>query len=439
VIVPSSRLLWAALVLAALAVGVSMFPDYQPPWAAIAAGFALLALLDLYAGIKLPAPALVRRVPGSLALGVRSEVTLRVANAGPLGVRLDLHDHHPPTVEAEGLPRRLNLKRGEWSEIAYQVRPVARGEAQFEAAEARLFSPLGLWQISRRAGPQSPVRIYPNFRALAKYTLLATDNRLSQIGVLQVRKRGEGMEFHQLREYRQGDAQRAIDWKATSRTQRLISREYEEEKDQRVLLVIDCGRRMAAKDDAPDDVLSHFDHALNAALLLSHVALRQGDAVGMMTMGGISRYSEPRKSVAAVHAILNRVYDIEPTLAVPDYHLAARDVMKNLRRRSLVILLTNLRDEDDETLLPALKLLRTRHLVVLASLREAIISRALSARVDSFDRAVTHAAAADYLAQRERAFRRIGAAGAVCLDVEPERLAISLVNRYLELKREGRL
>jgi uncharacterized protein (DUF58 family) len=243
------------------------------------------------------------------------------------------------------------------------------------------------------------------------------------------------MEFHQLREYRQGDAQRAIDWKATSRTQRLIAREYEEEKDQRVLLVIDCGRRMASKDDE----LSHFDHALNAALLLAHVALRQGDAVGMMTMAGVNRYCEPRKSVAAVNAILNRVYDIEPTLAVPDYHLAAHDVMRQVRRRSLVIVLTNLRDEDDETLLPALKLLRTRHLVVLASLREAIISRALSARVDSFDRAVTHAAAADYLATRERAFRRIVAAGAVCLDVEPERLAISLVNRYLELKREGRL
>ena len=113
--------------------------------------------------------------------------------------------------------------------------------------------------------------------------------------------------------------------------------------------------------------------------------------------------------------------------------------MGRLRRRSLVILLTNLRDEDDETLLPALRLLRTRHLVVLASLREAIISRALSARVDSFDRAVTHAAAAEYLAARERTFRRIGASGAVCLDVEPERLAISLVNRYLELKRGGRL
>jgi uncharacterized protein (DUF58 family) len=433
--IPSARLLWAVLVLAAGGVAVSIYPEFQLAWSALAGGAVLLAALDAFAAFRLPAPALARRVPGSLALGVRSEVRLRVANPGAMPMRLDVHDHHPPSFEAEGLPRRAQLGRGQWTELAYQVRPVARGEASFGPSELRLFSPLGLWQRSRRAGEASRVRVYPNFRALAKYTLLATDNRLSQIGVLQVRRRGEGMEFHQLREYRQGDAQRAIDWKATSRTQRLIAREYEEEKDQRVLLVIDCGRRMASKDDE----LSHFDHALNAALLLAHVALRQGDAVGMMTMAGVNRYSEPRKSVAAVHAILNRVYDIEPTLAVPDYEAAARDVMRNLRRRSLVILLTNLRDEDDETLLPALKLLRTRHLVVLASLREAIISRALSARVDSFDRAVTHASAAEYLAGRERAFRRIVAAGAVCLDVEPERLAISLVNRYLELKREGRL
>jgi uncharacterized protein (DUF58 family) len=434
-LLPSTRLLWVALVFTAIAIAVAIFPEFQLPWTAAGAAFLALALLDALAGLRLPVPALARQVPGSLALGVRSEVRLRVANAAGLRVRMELHDHHPATFEAEGLPQRVALVRGQWTEVSYQVRPVARGELHFEAAEVRLFSPLGLWQIARRAGPRSQVRVYPNFRALAKYTLLATDNRLSQIGVLQVRRRGEGMEFHQLREYRQGDAQRALDWKATSRTQRLIAREYEEEKDQRVLLVIDCGRRMASKDDE----LSHFDHALNAALLLAHVALRQGDAVGMLTMGGVERYSEPRKSVGAVHAILNQVYDIEPTPAVPDYYLAARDVMRRQRRRSLVIVLTNLRDEDDETLLPALKLLRTRHLVVLASLKESIISRALSARVDSFERAVTHAAAADYLAARERAFRRIGAAGAVCLDVEPERLAISLVNRYLELKREGRL
>jgi uncharacterized protein (DUF58 family) len=366
---------------------------------------------------------------------VRTEVRLRIAHRGLRRLRLEVHDHHPAGFEADGLPRALALNARQWTELRYQVRPVARGEAAFGQAEVRIASPLGLWRVRRFSGQAQPVRVYPNFRALARYTLLATDNRLSQIGVLQVRRRGEGMEFEQLREYRQGDPQRAIDWKATARTGRLIAREYEEERDQRVLLVVDCGRRMAAKDDE----LSHFDHTLNAALLLAHVAARQGDAVGMLTMGGVSRYVEPRKSMAAVHALLNRVYDIEPTLAVPDYEQAARDVMRHLRRRALVIVLTNVRDEDDASLLPALELLRTRHLVVLASLREAILGRALAARVDSFDRALTHAAAAEYLALRERVFRRLGAAGVACLDVEPERLPISLVNRYLELKRQGRL
>jgi uncharacterized protein (DUF58 family) len=438
VIVPSTRLLWIGVALLAAAIGVSIW-GFQAAWAVLAAAAAGVALLDALASARLPTPAVARRVPGSLALGVGTEVMLRVANLSPRPLRCELHDHYPAGFESEGLPRALALEGNEWTEIRYRLRPVARGEARFNRTELRILSPLGLWQAKRFSGEAQPVRVYPNFRALSRYTLLATDHRLSQIGVLQVRRRGEGTEFHQLREYRQGDPQRAIDWKATARTARLISRQYEEERDQRVLLVIDCGRRMAAKDDDPGDALSHFDHTLNAALLLGHVALRQGDAVGMLTMGGVRRYLEPRKSIGAVHAMLNRVYDLEPTLAVPDYDRAAHDVMRRMRRRALVILLTNLRDEDDENLLPALKLLRTRHLVVLASLREAIIGRALSARVDSFDRAVTHAAAAEYLALRERVFRRIGAAGVIALDVEPERLPIALVNRYLELKREGRL
>jgi uncharacterized protein (DUF58 family) len=432
---PARRLLWLVAAMAGAAIGVAIAGAFAAQWLTLAAAAALVTGLDLLAGLRLPPPAVARRLPATLALGVRVEVALRVANMSSRRLRCELHDHHPASFEAEGLPRSLSLAPLEWTEVVYPVRPVARGEARFGATEMRLSSPLGLWQVTRYAENPDVVRVYPNFRALAKYTLLATDNRLSQIGVLQVRRRGEGMEFHQLREYRQGDSQRAIDWKATSRTARLIAREYEDEKDQRVLLVVDCGRRMASKDDE----LSHFDHALNSALLLAHVAARQGDAVGMLTMAGVSRYCEPRKSVAAVNAMLNQAYDIEPTLAVPDYHEAARDVMRHVRRRALVIVLTNLRDEDDSTLLPALKLLRTRHLVVLASLREAIISRALSARVDSFDRAVTHAAAADYLAGRERSFRRLDAAGVITLDVEPERLAISLVNRYLELKRAGRL
>lgn len=432
---PSRTLLWLLAALGAFGVAASVFPELQPQWLVAAAALAIASLADLVAGLRLPAPVLTRVLPATLALGVPLEVRLRLRNASRAAMSAELYDHHPASFECRGLPRRVALAPQQWLEFDYEARPLARGEFSFAAAELRLFSPLRLWQVTRRAGESSAVRVYPNFRELARYTLLATDNRLSQIGVLQVRRRGEGMEFHQLREYRQGDAPRAIDWKATARSGRLVSREYEEEKDQRVLLVIDCGRRMGSKDGE----LSHFDHTLNAALLLAHVALRQGDAVGMLTMGGVSRYCEPRKSIAALHALLNHAYDIEPTIAMPDYELAASQIMTRMRRRALVIVLTNLRDEDDASLLPALRLLRTRHLVVLASLREAIVARALSTRVDTFERAVTHAAAADYLESRDRVFRRIENAGAMTLDIEPERLPIALVNRYLGLKREGRL
>jgi uncharacterized protein (DUF58 family) len=439
---PSTLLLWLLAALGAFAVGVSLFPAFAAQWLVAAAALGVAALVDLVAALRLAAPEVARLLPGTLALGVPVEVRLRVRNASRVALALEVYDHYPQSFESRGLPLRVALGPAQWAEVSYEARPVARGEARFSPSEIRLGSPLRLWQVARRAGEATAVRVYPNFQALARYTLLATDNRLSQIGVLQVRRRGEGLEFHQLREYRQGDAPRAVDWKATARAGKLISREYEDEKDQRVLLVVDCGRRMAAKDEAAADdglPLSHFDHTLNAALLLAHVALRQGDAVGMMTMGGVSRYCEPRKSLAALHALLNRAYDLEPTLAMPDYELAASQLMRRVRRRALVIVLTNLRDEDDATLLPALRLLRTRHLVVLASLREAIVSRALTARVDTFERAVTHAAAADYLERRRQVFSRIENAGAVTLDVEPDRLPIALVNRYLGLKRAGTL
>jgi uncharacterized protein (DUF58 family) len=279
------------------------------------------------------------------------------------------------------------------------------------------------------------VRVYPNFAALTRFALLATDHRLSQLGILQRRRRGEGLEFHQLREYREGDAQRQIDWKASARMRRLVSREYRDERDQQIVLLLDCGRRMAARDGP----LSHLDHALNAALLLAFVALRQGDAVGLMTMGGIERWLAPRKSQVALNGLLAHSFDLQPTLASPDYHNAAVALMTRLRKRAFVVLLSNLRDEDDEGLRSAVGLLRQRHRVVVASLREPILGDALRAPVAGLEDALTHAATAEYLERRQRAFARLELGNVPCLDVEPEALPLALVNRYLDLKRQGRM
>jgi uncharacterized protein (DUF58 family) len=414
---------------------VSFVPTLGVAWIVFAAALAAAAITDAVLALRIPTPVAKRVVPGSLPLGVAHEVVIRLASTAAHEVTVRVHDLHPATAQAEGLPLTVRVPARGWAELRYRLRPIERGDAAFGATALRIASPLSLWWKARIAGEAQTVRVYPDFSELTKFALLATDNRLSQIGVLQRRRRGEGLDFHQLREYREGDSQRQVDWKATTRMGRLISREYQDERDQQVVLLLDCGRRMAARDDD----LSHFDQAVNAALLVAYVGLRQGDAVGLMTMSGISRWMAPRKSRPTINAILNRVYDLQPTIASTDYHAAALDLMQRLRKRALVVILSNLRDEDDDTVAPALKLLQTRHLVLFASLREAILSRALASRVDTFDRAVTHAATADYLRNRELMFRRLERHGATCLDVEPADLPIALVNRYIDIKRSGRL
>ena len=184
--------------------------------------------------------------------------------------------------------------------------------------------------------------------------------------------------------------------------------------------------------------LTHFDHVLNAVLLLGYVSLRQGDAVGYLTFGAEApRFLAPRKAGATVSALLNGLYDIQPGLMMPDYYQAAVDAARLLKRRALVIVMSNLRDEDDDVLAPALALLRRRHLVLFASLREPSLDEALTRPVKDLDSALTYTAALDHMQARSRAIGRVRHGGAMLLDVAPSRLPIALVNRYLEIKRAG--
>jgi uncharacterized protein (DUF58 family) len=214
---------------------------------------------------------------------------------------------------------------------------------------------------------------------------------------------------------------------------RLISRDYQDEQDQQVVCLLDCGRRMRAMDGR----LSQFDHTLTALLLLAFVALREGDAVGLLTFAGPERWLAPRRTRGALDRLTAAVHDLEPGLQATDYLSAAQAALTRLKKRSLVVLITNLRDEDDETLGPALQLLRRRHRVILASLREPDLDRALEAPVERFDQALRAGAIADYLAQRKQAFARMAPRGILALDVLPRQLPVALVNRYLAVKRSG--
>jgi len=418
-----------------LAVLATVLPSFHLIWMVAALVMGILALTELSTVRSLPIPTVTRRIPHSLPLGVSGDVTVRLVSDAGHPIRVDVFDHYPTPHVISGLPRCLDVPAHGFSEFQYQLRPVARGEYQFAQVELRVHSPMRLWLRKVIVDVPDLIRVYPNFATVAKYALMATDNRLSQMGIKKRRRRGEGLEFHQLREYRPGDSFRQVDWKATSRHRKLISREYQDSRDQQIVFLIDCGRRMSARDHE----LSHFDHSLNSVLLLGYVALRQGDAVGLMTFGGPRRFIPPRKGAGVVNTILNGVYDLQPGLESPDYASVAADLHKRLRKRSLVILVTNLRDEDADEFMPALALLRTRHLVLLASLREGALGSVLGASVNNFDDALRLSATQRYLLARRRVHDNISESGALSLDVEPEELPIAMVNRYLDIKRSGRL
>ncbi|WP_141696057.1 DUF58 domain-containing protein, partial [Xanthomonas translucens] len=278
-------------------------------------------------------------------------------------------------------------------------------------------------------------RVYPNFAPLTRFALFSAEQASRLVGAHLKRRRGEGTDFHQMREYRVGDSLRQIDWKATSRARKLISREYQDEKNQQLLMLIDTGRRMMASDNG----LSHFDQVLNAALVVSYLALRQGDAVGLMASGGDARWVAPQRGMGTVDALLRASYDLQPQAVATDYLAAATDLSLRQRRRSLVMLVSNVRDEDIEDLLAAVRLLQRRHLVCVASLRERALDQALAQDVQDLQQAVQAGAVARYLQQRGDAHDALRSHGVMVLDVTGEELPGALVERYLAVKRDGLL
>jgi len=388
----------------------------------------------------------LRRVlPAALALDVPREVTLRLENPGAHAWRLRLFDGVDATLECDALPLAIVLPAGSAVEIGYRVTPRRRGEITFAAASLRLRSWLGLLELQRALGDRQRLRVFPDFAQVARYAWLAGDRRLREVGFKAFRQRGEGTDFNQLSEYRVGDAVRHVDWKATLKHGKPIVREYQDERDQCVFFLLDCGRRMRAQEGGShgaSEETSHFDQALNALMLLAYVALRQGDAVGALTFGTAARDEKlfaPRKGMASFNALMGALHALQPEPVHADYLMAARALMRRHAKRSLVVILTNFRDEDASELAPALALLRSRHLVMLASLRERVV-RTLQEQPLSGPRAAREVASAHLYAQeREAAFRRLAARDTLLMDVEPGQLAVELVNRYHAVKRAGLL
>jgi len=253
-----------------------------------------------------------------------------------------------------------------------------------------------------------------------------------QMGIVMKNRVGMSKEFHQLRDYQLGDMLSQIDWKASSKKRSLISREYQEQKDQNVIFLLDCGRRMRAIDDG----IPQFDHCLNAMLLLSYVALRQGDHVGVLSFGGTQRWLPPVKGTQSMTTLLNHLYDYKTTPSPSDFSEAAERLLTHQRRRSLVVVLTNVRGEDGEELIEPLRKIRQRHVVMVANLKEKEIADRYDKEVTGLDDALTLGATQIYLDERKAILAQLDSHGMSTVDATAQDLPVALANRYLA-EREG--
>ncbi len=437
---PSRRLLLLLALALVPALAAAFASGFDWPWAfelrVLFWGYVLLlgllALLDFVA-FRPPRLDAERSLDEHLALGVRQRVGIRVGNDDDRRLEFWLTDFPPPWLHLEGLPVHLALAPGEFAELRYAVIPTARGLAEFGRVGCRVASSWKLWERNYYFGEPQETKIYPNYKPLFRSSFVGSDQLYVDLGLQLRQRRGEGTDFHQLRDFRVGDSLRQIDWRATARFNKPISREYQDERDQQVIFVLDCGRRMRAQDGE----ISHFDHALNALLISAFVALRQGDSVGLLSFAGQSRWVAPMKGRFQISHLLDQIYDLDSSPVTSDYLDVAEQLMTRQTRRSLIIFISSLEPQDREDLASAAQLLSRRHLVMIASMRQQALTDTLAAEVASLDDALRLCGVAAHLQNQAAMFAELRSNHVIVADTPPAYMHSTLINEYMALKRSG--
>ncbi|MBL9038180.1 MAG: DUF58 domain-containing protein [Archangium sp.] len=433
---PSSRL-WVLLCALALPTAVGGFVPHVRPLVAFA-DVMLLACAALDSWFARRAWIRVERtVPDRLQAGVTSRVLLRVTNSTPYTWHSLVTDEVPDAfIDA---PPRLEVKvpPRSRSTVTYDVCPHRRGRFEFGALHVRVRGPLGLVWHERVTPAPLPTAVYPDMRSARRLLLANGVLDAAVVGVRRLRVDGAGSEFARLRDYAQGDSVRDVDWKATARRSRPVTRVMESERAQTVLIGIDAGRTMAAVVDG----LTRLDHAVNAALLLAFAAVRNGDRVGVVVFADtVKTFVPPGVGRAQYRRIVDALYSATPHLTYVDYVALFKELSVRLTRRSLVCLFTDFVDEEQtSTLERPLRHLQRRHVPVCLSVKDTALSSLLREPPTSAEAAWQLAVASEVLTERERFKRRISQQGVTLFDVDAHSLSVTAVNAYLDVKARGRL
>ncbi len=440
----TARFLGLALIAPALLVLAALLPFLAPAAVVYGLGLLVILLLDRNAAGKPDQFNVRREHDGKLSLGAENLITIHVESRAQRPVHLTVRDEAPllfvgSDVENTTLAQTIYPRTP--TELTYYVRPVRRGDFEFGNITIRYSSPAGLYTRQATLPTANTVKVYPNLYEIRKYDLLVRRDQLAEMGLRNVRVRGEGSAFESLREYSQGDPYKIINWKATARRGKPISTDFEPERSQRVMVLLDAGRMMRSpvRVDDPDGVswnMAKIDFVLNSVLLFSYVATLKGDQVGMLVFADhVRQYIAPSAGRGQFQKLLEAMYALQSEPVEADYGQAMAFLRTQSKKRSLVVLFTDLSGlRASEALTRHVPRLMPRHLPVVVTIRDPALDEEANQGLDTSNAVYRRAVAEQLIDERRLLLDTLQRQGVLTLDVAAEHLTMSVVNQYLRLK-----
>lgn len=411
---------------------VSVGEGLWPLWLGYLATLAVAAGLDAVLGLPAGRLRVTVETPQLLYIGAENALSVALSAPGwrravPVQVLCDLSED----LRAQPVATVL-VEAGGSASARCALEPLRRGQVSLDAVWVRWEGPFGLVRRQRTHAGTGPIPVVPNVHAVRRAALrfFARD---APFGQKSQRQAGEGSEFESLREYLPGLDPRAIDWKHSARHHKLLCKEYQTERNHRIVLAFDTGHLMRE----PIDGIPKLDHAINAGLMLAYLSLRSGDRVGVFGFDARARlFVEPRGGPGTFHRIERASAELDYCHEETNFTLGLAELSLRLKRRSLVVLLTDFVDTVTAALMVEnVERLSRRHLVVFVTLRDPGVAGLVSAPPRSLTDVARSVVAHDMQRERDVVIERLTRFGAHCLDVPPERISIELLDRYLFIKQ----
>jgi uncharacterized protein (DUF58 family) len=373
-----------------------------------------------------------RKLQDRFSNGDDNMIEIELKNNYGFNIKCTLIDELPEQFQDRDWKRKIEIQAQSKNLVEYILHPLQRGEYHFGCINVFVCSPLRIVQRRYSFQQQQIIKVYPAYIQMRRYQLLATAHRLQEAGVKRIRRLGHSLEFEQIKEYVRGDDYRTINWKATARRSDLMVNNYTDERSQEIYCVINKGRIMKM----PFGGMSLLDYSINAALVLSNIALMRQDKAGLISFAeNLDTFLPAGKKRGQLNKILESLYKQSTNFLEQDFEKLFSAIRNRINHRSLIILFTNF--ESLETLqrdLPSLKRIAHYHLLMVVFFENTELKKLIDGKAISVEDIYIKTIAEKYNHEKKLMEKELQKHGIIALLTSPQNLTVNAINKYLELK-----